>query len=199
LTRELNCQTFEAMAKENTPHYIIQILKDDIFDFPVVAIPCRDNSPDELVAAIKQWRDLLCNSKGMKNLLSYQVFEKTRWFGFGIKIGNTIYSEQNIFSETKASDELTKVTSDFIQHLTNYNKTNLPLEGLYTHEELETGTYAVRWLLLNELKYQTLYIKYLDSIDLDHTVEQHTTISLLYKKYGPDNIRPLTNFMKNYL
>lgn len=69
-------------------------------------------------------------------------------------------------------------------------------EGLATHEEIETGCAAARWLTLQDAAYLPLYIEYLGSLDLDHTVEQPAVLQALLERHGRDQLAPLLAFVK---
>jgi ankyrin repeat protein len=70
-------------------------------------------------------------------------------------------------------------------------------DTVYAHEELEEGTDAIRALLLAKAKGAlALYLAFLDSIDLDHTVEQPAVVRAIRKLYPAKQLRPILDLLK---
>lgn len=168
------------------------------FTAHLVTVPIEKLDSKEIGNAIVSWTEILKDAE--ESVLSDSIFEDSDpWFGFGITIGERILTEEDVFSEVSKDDsEIEKVVIDFINELIRYNKNDG--EGLVTHEELETGTYATLWLLEKNLKHLDLYIQYLSSLDLDHMVAQLDTLFKLRKMYSPAELEPLKKFSKeNYV
>ncbi|PJZ58537.1 hypothetical protein [Leptospira barantonii] len=168
------------------------------FTAHLVVVPVSEFNPKEIGKAILSWTKILEDAE--ESVLSDPIFEKSDpWFGFGVTIEDQILNEQDIFSKIPKDDEEIQAASiGFIKELIRYNKDDG--EGLVTHEELETGTYTMLWLLEKNLKHLDLYIQYLSSLDLDHMVAQSDVLFKLTKLYSPAELESLKKFSKeNYV
>ncbi|MBM9579536.1 hypothetical protein JWG45_20535 [Leptospira sp. 201903070] len=178
--------------------FMIRIVEMDPevgFTGHLVLVPIEDLSPASIRNAIDTWRRILKNAEDL--VLSDPIFEDSDpWFGFGVTIEDQTFDEQALFSEIRTFDPLIEISvSEYIEALIEFNEENDD-EGLSTHEELETGTYAILWLLQKNLKYLSLYLRYLNSLDLDHTVAQLDVLFQLAKQYSPLELEPLKEFAK---
>ncbi|MGJ4752800.1 hypothetical protein [Leptospira kmetyi] len=168
------------------------------FTAHLVLVPISESNSKEIKEAIVSWTKILKDAE--ESVLSDPVFEESDpWFGFGVTIGDRVLTEQEIFSEISKEDEgIEAAAIDFIKELIRYNKNDG--EGLVTHEELETGTYAMLWLLEKSLKHLDLYLKYLGSLDLDHMVAQLDVLFRIVKLYSAAELEPLKKFSEeNYV
>jgi hypothetical protein len=184
--------------KKNTPDYAIRILNDGYHEFPVIAIVCINNSTVEIIRAIQSWSTLLNDLEAMEQIVSDQVFEhRDPWFSFGILVDEKVIDEETLFkSLVSKPEQLVKAVEEFILTLIQYNKKELDGEGLCIHEECETGSFAILWLVLHDISFLKLYINFLESIDLDHTVFQTVVLRILAKKYKPEEMLALKQFVK---
>lgn len=82
----------------------------------------------------------------------------------------------------------------FLTKLITYNLTTE--EGLTFNEEIETGIWAFRWIIKNYFTKINLYIEYLKSIDLDHTVEQPNMIEEIHTYLPKEELEKLINFLE---
>ncbi|MBM9500834.1 hypothetical protein JWG44_11300 [Leptospira sp. 201903071] len=178
--------------------FMIRIVEMDPeagFTGHLVLVPLKDLTSVSIRNAIDTWTRILKNAEDL--VLSDPIFEDSDpWFGFGVRIDDHTFDEQALFSEIPASDSLIEISvSEYLETLIEFNEENND-EGLSTHEELETGTYAMLWLLQKNLKYLPLYIRYLNSLDLDHTVAQLDVLFQLARQYSPVELEPLKEFAK---
>lgn len=65
---------------------------------------------------------------------------------------------------------------------------------MITHEEFETGSAAAQWLVERDLAQLALYIEFLETLDLDHTVAQVDVVLALARRYTSEQLRPLTEW-----
>ncbi len=105
-------------------------------------------------------------------VLSDPIFKDSDpWFGFGISLQGKILDEKDLFSQIDSLDpDLETSLVRYLDTLIHYNQDQTNGEGLATHEELETGTFTMLRLLQKNLSYLPLYLRYLGSLDLEHTV-----------------------------
>ncbi|RHX92415.1 hypothetical protein [Leptospira stimsonii] len=161
----------------------------------LVLVPLENLAPLSVRDAIDTWTRILKNADDL--VFSDPIFEDSDpWFGFGVILEDQTLDEQALFSRIPSSDPLIEISvSEYIEALIQFNEENGD-DGLATHEELETGTYGILWLLKKNLKYLSLYIQYLNSLDLDHTVAQVDVLFQLAKLYSPIELAPLKDFAK---
>ncbi|EMI66969.1 hypothetical protein LEP1GSC073_3691 [Leptospira noguchii str. Cascata] len=108
----------------------------------LVLVPVKDLSTSSLSKALQDWVEILKDAKEL--ILSDQIFENSDpWFGFGIFLNDDILFEQDIFFKIpkEENEEFKTATIEYVDAIIRYNKDDG--EGLLTHEELETGTYAI--------------------------------------------------------
>jgi hypothetical protein len=159
---------------------------------PTLIIEIKSQSPENLLQVVKDWSTLI-KSHSDEIINHHTINKRQIWFGLGYRDSDNLFSEEELFD--KLSYSMPKAKEEVVNLVQSIIKLNTTLhDGFYTDEDLETGTYAIRWLVLNDLKCQTLYIEYLSSIDLDHTVEQLRTVQLLKEKYGLKKLKPLDDF-----
>ncbi|UOG49093.1 hypothetical protein [Leptospira noguchii] len=165
----------------------------------LVLVPVKDLSTSSLSKVLQDWVEILKDAKEL--ILSDQIFENSDpWFGFGIFLNDDILFEQDIFFKIpkEENEKFKTATIEYVNAIIRYNKDDG--EGLLTHEELETGTYAILWLLEKDLQFLSLYLEYLSSLDLDHMAAQLDVLFRLTKLYSPSDLEPLKNFAKeNYV
>ncbi|AOP35571.1 hypothetical protein A0128_18025 [Leptospira tipperaryensis] len=174
---------------------IVEMDPEAGFTGHLVLVPLKDLTPFSISEAVVTWTRILKNAEDF--VFSDPIFEDSDpWFGFGVTIEDRVLDEQGLFSQILGSDSLIETSvSEYIEALIQFNEENDD-EGLATHEELETGTYAILWLLQRSLKYLPLYIRYLNSLDLDHTVAQLDVLFQLAKQYSPAELGSLKKFAK---
>lgn len=175
---------------------IVEMDPEAGFTGHLVLVAVEDLTSLSVRDAVDSWTRILKNADDL--VFSDPIFEDSDpWFGFGVTMEDRILDEEALFSKIPNSDFLIETSvSEYIEALIHFNEENND-EGLATHEELETGTYAVLWLLKKNLKYLPLYIRYLNSLDLDHTVAQLDVLFQLAKRYSPIELEPLKKFAKN--
>jgi hypothetical protein len=183
---------------ENTTpeiEFAVQIINTSYHEYPLVCVKSEGLSTFHLKRAISQWGEIL--STHSQKITSDEIF-KTRdpWFGFGVDTYPKILTERETLTQITEPQLLESTVVNFIETIIAYNK---PQEDqiLYTHEELETGTDSILWLLKRNIDFLNLYIRFLKSIDLEHTVAQVDTIFALSKIYTPQQVKPLLDFTRS--
>ncbi len=172
-----------------------RIPSNDIYEPIAVLVPVSDTSASSLCRAIQKWSELLANAQRL--IISDKIFENSdEWFGFGVELHGSAIGEQSVFEHAPNDQALEKAIVGFVEVLIAYNHT--AEEALATHEEMDTGTYALRWLLLADLRHMPLYLRYLDSIDLDHSVSQLDVVFALAKKYTPAEVEPVIAYARQH-
>ena len=162
----------------------------------VVDVP--DVTPASLSRAVQAWTDAL-GRKGAKSLLADpELRDSDPWFGFGVRCGETLLGEASLMEKLEGADPAP--VESFVRAVIAFNKKHADdLEGpLFTHEELETGSDAVKWLVLRDLRQLDLYLDFLATLDLDHTVAQVDTVFALAKRYTPAQLAPLARWVKKH-
>ncbi|MCG6169485.1 hypothetical protein [Leptospira sanjuanensis] len=184
------------------PKFAIQTVEMDKevgFTGNLVLIPVENLTSAALVRAVDAWTEILKNAENL--VLSNPIFEESDpWFGFGVSVGGRVLSEQDLFSEIESLDPVFETSLvRYMEALIRYNQEKTNGEGLPTHEELETGTFTILRLLQKNLGYLPLYMRYLSSLDLDHTVSQLDVLFSLAKQYSSSQLEPLRKFSEtNY-
>lgn len=156
-------------------------------------VDVADLSAASLSRAVSEWTAALGREKAASLLRDPALADQDPWFGFGVRCGKKLMGEASVMQALGDEDPAPVVA--FVRALIAFNeKHQEQLEGpLYTHEELETGSGAVKWLLLRDLRHLDLYIEFL-VLDLDHTVAQVDTLFALAKRYTPAELAPLTRW-----
>ncbi|XDD50018.1 hypothetical protein AB3N59_16890 [Leptospira sp. WS92.C1] len=173
--------------------HLVDMNLSENFSGVLAVVPVEDLTSPKLCEVVDRWTEILENAEEL--VFSNSIFEDSEpWFGFGASVGNHILDEQSLFSSAETWDSsFENATIKYIKTLTRYNTINNN-GGLITHEEMETGTFAVLWLLQKDLKYLSLYLEYLNSLDLDLTVAQLDVLFSLAKQYSPLQLAPLKRF-----
>ncbi|EMG23999.1 hypothetical protein LEP1GSC150_4649 [Leptospira interrogans serovar Copenhageni str. LT2050] len=97
-------------------------------------------------------------------------------------------NEKDLFSQIDSLDpDLETSLVRYLDTLIHYNQDQMDGKGLATHEELETGTFTMLRLLQKNLSYLPLYLRYLGSLDLEHTVAQLDVLFSLKNNILPSN------------
>ncbi|TGK30010.1 hypothetical protein EHQ05_03335 [Leptospira yasudae] len=163
----------------------------------LVLIPVENLTSAALVKAVDAWTEILKNAENL--VLSNPIFEESDpWFGFGVSVEGRVLSERDLFSEIESLDPVLETSLvRYMDTLIRYNQDKTNGEGLPTHEELETGTFTILRLLQKNLSYLPLYLRYLGSLDLEHTVAQLDVLFSLAKQYSSSQLAPLKKFAKD--
>ncbi|EKR28578.1 hypothetical protein LEP1GSC087_4329 [Leptospira interrogans serovar Bataviae str. L1111] len=163
----------------------------------LVITPIENLTPPVISKAIDTWTEILKNTEEL--VLSDPIFKDSDpWFGFGISLQGKILNEKDLFSQIDSLDpDLETSFVRYLDTLIHYNQDQMDGEGLATHEELETGTFTMLRLLQKNLSYLPLYLRYLGSLDLEHTVAQLDVLFSLKKQYSSEQLKPLKEFAKN--
>ncbi|TGL80152.1 hypothetical protein [Leptospira yasudae] len=164
----------------------------------LVLIPVENLTSAALVKAVDAWTEILKNAENL--VLSNPIFEESDpWFGFGVSVQGRVLSERDLFSEIESLDPVLETSLvRYMDALIRYNQEETNGEGLPTHEELETGTFTILRLLQKNLSYLPLYLRYLGSLDLEHTVAQLDVLFSLAKQYSSSQLAPLKKFAKDF-
>ncbi|XXF80727.1 hypothetical protein P2318_13515 [Myxococcaceae bacterium GXIMD 01537] len=171
---------------------------DDPFNPLLLLVETRDTSPGELTRAILVWTSAL-RSTGKKSVLhARELLERDPWFGFGVRASDTVLNEWEV-TERLAPPHVAPV-EDFVRALIAFNRENADaLEGgLATHEELESGSASVEWLVRQDLRHLGLYLEFLASVDLEHTLEQVNVVLRLARVYSPRQLAPLVAWCEEH-
>ncbi|MBW0432886.1 hypothetical protein HGB47_04580 [Leptospira yasudae] len=163
----------------------------------LVLIPVENLTSAAIVKAVDAWTEILKNAENL--VLSNPIFEESDpWFGFGVSVEGRVLSERDLFSEIESLDPVLETSLvRYMDTLIRYNQDKTNGEGLPTHEELETGTFTILRLLQKNLSYLPLYLRYLGSLDLEHTVAQLDVLFSLAKQYSSSQLAPLKKFAKD--
>ncbi|TGN01135.1 hypothetical protein [Leptospira yasudae] len=164
----------------------------------LVLIPVENLTSAAIVKAVDAWTEILKNAENL--VLSNPIFEESDpWFGFGVSVEGRVLSERDLFSEIESLDPVLETSLvRYMDTLIRYNQDKTDGEGLPTHEELETGTFTILRLLQKNLSYLPLYLRYLGSLDLEHTVAQLDVLFSLAKQYSSSQLAPLKKFAKDF-
>jgi len=174
--------------------FTVEQVEQDAIEPYLVLIDVADTNAPELERAVRAWSAIL-QLTGEEAVLERDEFKASDpWFGFGVRVGN---KEVEVLGESAVvaflEEPSVPVVAAFIETLISFNKKNKrTLEGgLVTHEEYETGSGAIEWLLKQDLKHLPLYLAYLATLDLEHTLEQVNVVLRLSKVYSANQLEPL--------
>lgn len=171
--------------------WVLESLTDGRFERRLVVVEVKSLTAVELRRAIKVWAQVLPTAR--TTVLKHQAFEGSDpWFGFGVKHRGKVFDEQQTLAKVKDA-RVAATLEAFVEALIAFNRRHRSLleGGLATHEELETGTFAVEWLVRHRLAWLPLYLRFLKTLDLEHTVEQVNLVLRLARQYRPEQLRPL--------
>ncbi|CAN5377202.1 hypothetical protein BH09MYX1_BH09MYX1_03970 [soil metagenome] len=158
-------------------------VEQDAFEPYLVLIDVADTTAPELERAVRAWSTVL-QLTGKEAVLERDELEASDpWFGFGVRVGKKeVLGESAVVAFLEESS--VPVVAAFIETLISFNKKNeRALEGgLVTHEEYETGSGAIEWMVKQDLKHLPLYLEYRATLDLEHTLEQVNVVLRLSKK-----------------
>ena len=151
-----------------------------------------DLSSTSLRKAIDEWAAALTAGE-VESRLQDPALDGDPWFGFGVRRDDEFLSEADVMNRL---DDGESSVEAFVRAVVAFNRRHeSELEGpLYTHEELETGSGSIKWLLLRDLRYLDLYIEFLGTLDLDHTVAQVETVFALARRYAAEQVSSLTKW-----
>lgn len=174
-----------------------KVKKNDNSDFILALAKISSFCPEDMSVVINSWTDcLLAPQKIFKN----KLFEKRDlWFGFGCEINKDEFIDEcEFFKCLEVNSKNKNAVINFVKALITFNNTYTD-EGLNTNEEIETGLWAFEWILKSQVPESSfLYMQYLQSIDLNHTVEQPNMIEGIWKLISPDERAVLLSFFKNF-
>ncbi|MFP2901022.1 hypothetical protein [Corallococcus sp. 4LFB] len=182
------------MPAPKKPDVTLERVKAAGFEPLLVLVDVKDTSTEELLRAIDVWTSVL-KLTGAKAILRDEQFEDSDpWFGFGVRLSSKVLDERAVFAALGSAR--TAPAEAFVRALIAFNKKHADdLEGgLATHEESETGSAAVEWLVCRDLKHLTLYLKFLETLDLGHTVEQVDVVLRLARVYSARQLAPLVKW-----
>lgn len=162
----------------------------------VVDVP--DLSPTSLSRAVRDWAAALGRNGTDSLLRAPELQDREPWFGFGVRCGTKLLDEATVVEQLGEADPAP--VEAFVRAVIAFNEEHhAELAGaLATHEELETGSGAAKWLLLRDLRYLDLYIDFIATLDLDHTVAQVDTILALANRYTPAQVGPLKRWAEEH-
>lgn len=182
------------MTAPKKPDFTLKRAKTAGFEPLLVLVDVKDTSPGELLRAIDVWTSVLKLTGAKAVLRDEQLEDSDPWFGFGARLSRKVLGERAVFDALGSAR--TAPAESFVRALIAFNKKNADhLEGgLATHEELETGSAAVEWLVRRDLKHLKLYLKFLGTLDLEHTVEQVNVVLRLAKAYSARQLAPLVEW-----
>ncbi|MBZ4423309.1 hypothetical protein [Myxococcus sp. RHSTA-1-4] len=178
-----------------TPSFTLARTNTGYFEPLLVLVGVKDTSPGELTRAIDVWTSVLKLTGKQSVLRDEQLEDSDPWFGVGVRTAaGEVLDERGVFDALGRAE--TAPTEAFVRALIAFNRENTDaLEGgLATHEELETGSAAVEWLVRQDLGQLELYLKFLESIDLEHTVEQVSVVLRLAEVYSAKQLAPLVKW-----
>jgi len=172
--------------------FTVEQIDQDAFEPYLVLIDVADTKAPELERAVRTWSAIL-QLTGVEAVLERDEFEASDpWFGFGIRVG-----KKEVLGESAVVALLEEpsgpVVAAFIETLISFNQKNMrTLEGGHvTHEEYETGSGAIAWLVKQDLRHLPLYLEYLATLDLEHTLELVNVVLRLSKVYAAKQREPL--------
>jgi len=172
--------------------FTVEQIDQDAFEPYLVLIDVADTKAPELERAVREWSAIL-QLTGVEAVLERDEFEASDpWFGFGIRVG-----KKEVLGESAVVALLEEpsgpVVAAFIETLIAFNEKNKRTldGGLVTHEEYETGSGAIEWLVKHDLTHLPLYLEYLATLDLEHTLEQVNVVLRLSKVYSAKQLEPL--------
>lgn len=158
----------------------------------LLVTPVEGRTPQSLAEGIAAWADAL-QHEGAALLAAPEVAAGDPWFGFGVSIGETILGEGEVLRALGDDERAAPAVEKFVRALVAFNRAHRDAlaGGLFTHDELETGSHAIEWLVTRNLAHLELYLEFLGSLDLEHTLEQVDVVLRLAKTYSPTQLRPL--------
>lgn len=180
---------------ENAP-VTLSVNPNDPFQPLLALVEVRSMAHREVTRGIGAWAQVLPTAK--TSILKRAEFKnRDPWFGFGLSFEGTVFDEKATLEQVTARKAPPSVVA-FVEAIIDFNtKHRSFLEGgLVTHEELETGTFAAEWLVQRDLSFLPLYLQFLATLDLDHTVEQVNVLFRLAKRYDAAQLRPLTEWCR---
>lgn len=172
-------------------NFELEQVEQDSFEPWLVVVDAGQGSAAELERAVGEWVKVLALT-GEQAVLKHEALEDSDpWFGFAARVNGEVWGEGEVCA--KLAPGAAATVEKFVNALISFNKqhTRVLEGGLYTHEEMETGSAAIEWLVTTDLKYLPLYLAYLHTLDLDHTVEQVSVVLRLSKVYSAQQLTPL--------
>lgn len=104
-------------------------------------------------------------------------------------------NELKVFKACVADNQLRPGVQRYVEQIVKFNDER-DGEPVYTHEEQEAGGLAMEALLATKDKaYLPLFLKYLESIDIDHTVHLYALMPKVRKAYREDQLAAISKHL----
>lgn len=157
-----------------------------------VVIPVSSDAPQ---SALDQVVQITADIKG--NVHNHPDYSNgDGWFGFRFDLDGAEdgLDERGFFSMCVERTELRPAVEKVVRQIVKFNKQGY--EPVYVHEEQEAGGLAMEALLRTEdPKYLPLFLDYLNSIDIDHTVHLFELMDDVREWFSDDQLADITEHL----
>ncbi len=160
--------THPGFAFENNPCLLLSAAEPT----PCACLEALLSATDDLGALIREHPD---------------IDEDEPWFGWAFQLPGRTLLEAELFPRTAAEEDLRPLIATYVRRVIDLFRETGGEPGLYVNEELEAGSKAIESLVIaNPPEYLPLYLEYLEAIDLEHTVEQHSVVMRIRVRLNDD-------------
>ena len=105
------------------------------------------------------------------------IDEDEPWFGWAFELAARTLVEAELFPRVAAERELRPLIETYVKRVIELFRETGGEPGFYVNEETEAGSKAIESLVIADPPtYLPLYHRYLEAVDLEHTVEQHSVV-----------------------
>ncbi len=120
------------------------------------------------------------------------------WFGFAWRLADgKVWSEAEVFSAARKHVHFLPQIEKFVELVIAYNDRLGGDPEFMVNEELEAGAYALESLLsVDSSRYLPLYLRFLKSFDMEHTVRQLDYVRQLKESLSETNFTKLSDFIR---